>query len=246
GPGPAFAQPPTPAAPAQPQNDPAAILRAAETDPADRDAAADRLVAQSAHASKAGQVVALLRDPTLPADARAALLNAIARTWSVPEPLHEPLLELAATVDPAALPTYLPAIAALRTPAAARRLIDYRDPAQPQAVRAAAVSALARMTGRGDLGDDTAQWNAWFERARALPPAEWSDLLAEGVWRRSARLEADRRALTERLTDGYRRLYLALPATPGDERSRLLAQMLRGPRAELRDLGRAIASRSEE
>jgi hypothetical protein len=207
-----------------------------------RDDAADRLVVLAQRPEAARAAASLLEAGVAPVEAQNVLLAAIGRAWEVPVRLAHPLLEGVETADAQRLPAWLTAIGAVRTPDAARVLIRFLAPERTPQVRAAAADALARMTGRDDLGDSADRWRDWLERARGLGARQWDDLLAHGVWQRAQRLEVDRHALADRLIDGYRRLYLALPAEPGDERARLLTQMLSG-RPELRDLGFEIISR---
>jgi hypothetical protein len=216
------------------------VLTDASAEPASRDAAADRLV----ESSQRPEVTRLLAGVLEGAGAAApVLLGAVARTWDVPSRLGRLLLDGVSHAPTELLPAYLPAIAAVRSPEAARTLVRYLATDQPAAVQAAAFEGLSRMTGRDDLGTEPGAWQAWLERARGASGASWDALLAEGVWRRAQRLEADRRLVADRLTDGYRRLYLALPPPPAPDRGRLLSQMLLGTRPELRDLGFEIVSR---
>lgn len=218
------------------------VLLDGAAEPASRDSAADRLVTLANRPEVARSIIDILEKPPASKDAPQILLAAIARAWDVPGRLSRPLIDLAEQADAARAPGFMGAIAALRTPDSARALVRFLDSTQPP-VRAGAAEALVRMTGRDDLGDDSPAWRDWLDHTRGLSMAQWDSLLAEGVWRRSQRLDADRRTMADRLTDGYRQLYLALPATPGDQRAKLLSQMLLGTRPELRDLGFEIVSR---
>jgi hypothetical protein len=218
------------------------VLTDASAEPSSRDAAADRLVEASQRPEVARLLAGVLEGAGAPG-AATILLGAVARTWDVPSRLARVLLDGAPRATAELLPAHLLAIAAIRSPEAARTLVRYLATDQPAAVRAAAFEGLSRMTGRDDLGTEPGAWQGWLERARGASGASWDALLAEGVWRRTLRLEADRRIVADRLTDGYRRLYLALPPPPAPDRGRLLSQMLLGARPELRDLGFEIVSR---
>lgn len=220
-----------------------ATLTNPAAEPAVRETAADQLVAL-AHR---GETVRLLTPIILQAEdpdrSRAILLSAIARAWQPPARLFRPLVESFDRGAGRPTPEGLMAIGAYRSREAATILIRFLPRERPPLERDAAIAALTRMTGRDDLWSDPAAAAAWLERADAMGQQAWDDMLAEGVWRRMQRLESDGRAAAERLTDGYRRLYLALPAVPGDERTKLLTQMLLGSRPELRSLGMEIVSR---
>ena len=47
------------------------------------------------------------------------------------------------------------------------------DDSDESLVRDAAADALVRMTGRRDLGDDPAQWSAWWKTTATLPDRDW-------------------------------------------------------------------------
>lgn len=214
-------------------------LRDGSAERAARDAAADALI-RLAHRPAVAQTLSdvLLSDDQ--SDARNFLLRAIARTWNPPGRLYRPLIDLAARSEPQRAASVMQAIAAYGSRDAAQVLIDYLQPNHPGSVRDAAASALFRMTGRDDLRSDPQAWAQWLSASKGLSDPEWRDLLAEGVWRRAERLESDRRVLGERLSEGYRRLYIS---TPVEERPRLLSQLMLDARPELRDVGMEIVSR---
>lgn len=213
-----------------------------------RESAAEDLLPLAQRTEIARALSAILQDEPDTGHARPILLSAISRCWEPPSRLYHPLVEALAARSGQAppdpdLPQFIAAVGAYRTRDAADLLIRRLQPESPPAERQAAAAALVRMSGRDDFGDDPGPWAGWLEQARGLSGQQWDDLLAQGVWRNAQRAESDRRALATGLIEGYRRLYLALPASPGDERVRLLVQMLLGPRPELLDLGVEIVSR---
>lgn len=239
------AGPPANGQPAAVSTDPGqlmTVLLDPAADAGSRDAAADQMVRMAGRPEVARLLSTLLRDAQDPDRAKAITLGAISRSWSPPARLFRPLAELV-DQNTRLSPEALFAIGAYRTREAAQILIRFLAREKPTPERDAAVAALVRMTGREDLWGDPAAAAAWLASSHSLSNEEWEDLLAQGVWRRMQRLEADQRAAAERLTEGYRRLYLALPASPGEERAKLLSQMLLGARPELRKLGIEIVSR---
>jgi len=218
------------------------VLLDPAAEPVARDTAADQLIALSQRPDVARLLINLLREPQDPDRSRAILLAAFSRAWDPPGRLFQPIVEITAQ-DPGLAPDALLAIGAYRTREAAQILIHALSGDTPPAQRQAAIAALVRMTGREELWNNPSAAATWLENAQSLNHQAWENLLAQGVWRRTQRLEADQRAAAERLTDGYRRLYLALPAAPSDERAKLLAQMLQGTRPELRGLGIEIVAR---
>jgi hypothetical protein len=107
-------------------------------------------------------------------------------------------------------------------------------------VRDAAFRALARLSGRDDLGRDRGLWLVWWKEAESLTEGEWRRRLADVHARRADLAAADRDALVDRLTRTLSRLYLQAPA---EERGDLLASMLSDPVSRVRDLGFELAGR---
>jgi hypothetical protein len=100
-----------------------------------------------------------------------------------------------------------------------------------------------KLTGREDLGPEPAAWNSWLIETAQLTPGEWDNLVAKAIWARSQKLDRQVETLADRLTEGYRRLYLALPQVPPEERVRLLVQMLRSDIPDLQSLGFEVLNR---
>lgn len=241
---PAHAQQPESPSAIATRGDDAAVLNDRSGDPWKRKAAASSLLASAEPSAIRALLDALADDSG--AGCREAVLSAVSEAWSPPARLFRPIVELAARprqVDPASV---MPAIAAYRTREAAGILISalsLKGTTSGPGTAAAAAAALQAMTGRDDLGTDYVGWSRWLTRYRDAGEAAWRDALAEGVWRRGQRMEAERRIAAGKLVAGYRQLYLALPSDPGADRARLLSRMIADPAPELRDLGLDIVSR---
>lgn len=176
-----------------------------------------------------------------PGPARRAALAAIAQTWNPPAELWPRVRDLAADwpPDPADADSLARAIAAFRTRQAAAVLVERLDRQPPDP---AALAALVRSSGRDDLAT-ARQWREWLDEGQGLSDPVWKDRLAQGVARRGDDALRARRSLARALAESTRRLYFLLPATPDDERSKLLVQALREPVDELCDLGFEIVER---
>jgi hypothetical protein len=218
-------------------------LRERATDPRTRAAAADELLSRCRTPEIARAIAELLSDEAAPPAARDAMLTAIGGCWNPPQRLFRSLTLLAerpGSLSPSALAG---AIAAYRTREAAQVLIRSLSIKAGDGLRLAAADALVTMTGQDQLGSDFLAWSRWLQSSRGLSESGWRDTLAEGVWTRQQRIMAERAQLAGKLVSGYRRLYLSLPANPGDERARLLAQLISDSTPELRDLGLEVAAR---
>lgn len=167
-----------------------------------------------------------------------AVLAELSQGWNPPARLFRPVLALSEV--PATGPAAANAMGAFRTREAAQALIGLLSPDFPEPTRRGAAESLIRMTGR-EYGGDAAVWSDWLAGCQSLSETEWRDQLAEGVWRRAERLRQQEAIQLVSLVETQRKLYLALPS--GEDRSRLLCQMLGDQRPEIRDLGLDIASR---
>jgi hypothetical protein len=83
--------------------------------------------------------------------------------------------------------------------------------------------ALARQTGRGDLGNDPGAWRQWWSGVEWLTEAEWRTRLAEAHARRADGLRTERDDLERRWLDAMRRLH---GLTPPESRSALIRDLL--------------------
>jgi hypothetical protein len=217
-------------------------LTARETAPALRADAADRLLSIARDPLLAQRLIDILRSEAEPQEPRLALLAALSRSWFPPPRLFQTISHLATGPTTAPPPLVMSALAAYRTPDAVLMLIRSLGLRSPEPIRAAAAEALTSITGRDDLGSDRLAWNDWWKRHGTLDTARWRETLAEGVWRRDQRLNAERAGLGAKLTEMSRRLYLAMPAD-GPERPRLLVQLLGETTPELRSLGLDLVAR---
>lgn len=214
-------------------HDPSALRR-------DREAAAAELIEIDRNRTVAAGLRDLLTAPADETGARDVLITALARRPLAPISLFRPLADLIHASEPAPLPAHLAAVGSFRTRDAAALLLEYAGPAHPPAVRTAAFSALARLTGRDDLGQDHAAWLAWSESVDSLSETEWRGVLAAGLAARADRLDAARLSTGAQLVEVYRALYLARPA---EERGKLIAHLLLENVPELQSLGFEILSR---
>lgn len=183
--------------------------------------AAQRLVALGDR----GEARARLRELLASPETRSPVLRAIAQAVRPPAGLEELVLALAVDADG------LRALAAYRTPRAARRILDVA--VEDEALREPALQAIRELSGR-DLGLDPAAWSRWFAEVEHLPEAQWQRVLVEGFAGRSARRAAEREALARRLVEALERIFRAATA---EARPGLLASMLRDDVAEVRLLG---------
>ncbi|MCC6678077.1 MAG: hypothetical protein IT436_13130 [Phycisphaerales bacterium] len=238
---PAQSTPPTPALP--PDASPAqllAILNDLATPSATRDRAADRLLA----AAQQREPLDLLRVHLATAGPGSpgctSLFRAATRCTRPPAGLFEPFTAILSRASPDQLPSMLPALASWRTRDSLRLLIAYADPAQPAPVRDSAFQALARLTGRDDLGPDLTRWTDYADHAYSLSDIEWTSSLLSAIAARADTLAARESAALARVTDSLRRLYLT---TAPEQRSALLANLLLDDADQIRALGFELASR---
>lgn len=232
----------TPCAPAFSQADPApakapptdeSLLFAPETPRADRDSAADRLLASSDWNSSRTVLSAL--DSASPAAARVAILRAIARSpfatgtyWNA--------VAAAAYVAPAEeLPETLAAVASFRSRVAAQLLTGFLEAPHPVPVRDAAQAGLVRLTGRADLPTAQKSWNQWLAEMAPLSERQWQAEVIRGVAGRNDALRRERQTMVTRLVESQREFWLTL--READARERFLASLLRDELDELKRLG---------
>ena len=221
----------------------ACTLADATASDAERQRAAETLVALAALPAARDAVAQSLVEPLAGTGGGVYALRAIARCVG-PSPRLYPLLERRlARAEANERPRLLASIASFRTRDAARLLIRSADDAQDEgddSTRRAAFAALARIAARDDLVDDDAAWAAWLERADALSESQWRLILLDATARRADTLQSDRQRTVTRLAETFRKLHLA---TPADGRSALLAAMLDDDIPEVRDLGFELVGR---
>lgn len=209
-----------------------------------REAAANRLVTTDDR-----RTLAIVEDafrsetPDRPSQ-RAALLAAAARV-AEPTPALFPVIAAYLDAAPAdQAPAAIEALGSFRIGPSVELLLARAAPDRPSPERIAAFRALARLTGRDELGESLARWSAWYDRNRGQDEAHWQSTIAAGLAARADRLNADRTDAVARLGDAVRRLYLAIGQAPAPaEQARLLAALLTDSREELRSLGFDILSR---
>ena len=121
------------------------------------------------------------------------------------------------------------------------RLVRLLASPLPAEVRLSAVRALIARTGRDDLGGNTEAWSAWWKEVSFLPEGEWRLRLADAQSARAARLQEQRDAAIGRLGETLPRLHAL---TPPEERSDLIAGLIRDQIPEVSRLGLDLASRA--
>src|SRR6185295_2164702 len=132
------------------------------------------------------------------------------------------------------------ALGSFRTRDAARLLGRYIGEDQPKTVSAAAMSALARLTARDDLGQDRPAWAAWLREIDGMSESQWRLQLIAALAARNDRLAAQRHDAIAQLTDSLRKLHLA---TKAEDRPAMLASMLEDGIPAVRDLGFELVAR---
>lgn len=211
------------------------------TTPADRLAsAAERLLALAEQKPGREAIQMVLTDPRPECPGRMALVHRISELAEAPAWLGGPLISLGGRVPPEQVGAVLSALSSVRTRASARAILGYARPELPPDLRRAAFHALARLTGREDLGESLPAWQAWLDGCEGLTEGQWRSLLLTSVSRRADEAENRRRAVMGELLDALRRLHLA---TPAEGRSALLASLLRHGQAEVRALGMDLVLR---
>ncbi|QOI99437.1 MAG: hypothetical protein HRU70_02620 [Phycisphaeraceae bacterium] len=171
------------------------------------------------------------------------LLRAAARAPSLPAWFERSLLALASAAPDADTAPIARALASARTRDAARALLTIAERVAAPEPRAAAIDALVTLSGRDDLGPDTAAWRRWLDDAAAWDETRWLRELSWGQAARAERLAASRGGAVRRLVESLRQVHLATPAA---ERSALLAGMLRDDLDEVRRLGVELVGRELE
>lgn len=202
--------------------------------------AAENLLQEGRLEANRAELERALGAPSLSRQGRSALTRGLASKPEAPAWVGGPLIGLAARVEPEAVPGVLAALSSVRTRESARALLGYTAPEFGPPVREAALAGLVRLTGRSDLGDAPAVWQAWLDGSAGLSESQWRQSLVEFLARRADQADAARRQAVDQLVESLRRLHLA---TPQDQRSALLGELLRGQGAEVRRLGFELALR---
>jgi len=200
-----------------------------------RDAAAVRLVALCPDPGAIAGIDRLLRGDPADDTTRALLLAAIAGAHRPADGLF-PIVRDLAMERSAVREQAIAACAPFRTRASARVLVGLLN----SELQRAAGDALVTMTGRDDLGADPAKWRVWLERVEPLDDAGWYAELVAGLGGRTARALRANESLQTDVVTAYRRLHLA---SPPEERSTLLAELLGHRQPVVRSLGFDLALR---
>jgi hypothetical protein len=222
--------------------DPASLVQIVQDSGADRAArttAALALLQSAPGTPQLSTLATLLNDPAAAGPTKAIILDAIARSAATPPALFEAVAVLARSAGNQDLPHILPALGSFRTRDSARLLLDLASPDRPEEVSAAAFDALARLSGRDDLGEDFAAWKVWLDASAILSEVDWRAQVARDQARRADRLAAELTQTEQALTPIYRRLYGQISAV---DRPRLLAEMLLDQQEDLRSLGFQLAA----
>ncbi len=133
------------------------------------------------------------------------------------------------------------AISSIRTRAAARLLLSYARPSATAENREAIFQALARQTGRVDLGSDREAWSRWLDAADQWTDEQWRNQLASNLAIRADTLRVQRDEALRRLVESERGRFLSAPDVKS--RSTILAGMLRDELPSIRRLGIELINR---
>jgi len=231
---------PLSAAQADPTVPPYEVLVSPAATPDQRLAAASEILQQPPPAVALADAVGLLtHDPTGGEAARGVLL-AIAGLPQAPAAALQPTLAIARDPSSPLRTEAIRALRAFRTREAAAALVEFASESQEPAAREAALRSLARLSGRADLGTNSAAWREWLAGALALSDRQWEQELLLAHVRHSQHLETNLGESERRLVEAWRQIHLL---TPIEERSAVLARLLTSDLAALRDLGFELVNR---
>ena len=175
------------------------------------------------------------------------LLREIASAPSAPAWMAKDLAALAkdpATAASSPVPTTeiqvqaVRGLGSVRTRESARALMALTS--EPDPIGAAAFAALARLSGREDLGADRARWDTWFGQVEWLSEAQWRKCLVDSLAARADALSGGADAAIGRLLDLQRRRYQSIESM--SERSTMLASLIRDELEPLQRLGFQLAT----
>jgi len=213
-----------------------------------RIADAQRLLAAGGDGDRAVLIRALA--PDSPAGSAQALLQAVLGNGTVasgasggppPSWLIGALGAALPNAGPELTPMLLEALSRSLSRDAIEPLIAFVQTQRPPEKLALAFNCLRRQSGREDIGPDAAAWAAWWREVQWIPEGEWRLRVGAAHAARGARLARERQAMVARVVDLLGRLHTV---TPVDQRSPLLASMLRDELVEVRLLGVDFASRA--
>lgn len=227
------ADPPAPAAMTHPD---IVALRDPAVEAAGRSAAAGRLLASTSPELREA-ILWLMSPGSGDGEASRILIDRAAETAN----LQPWMLDaLRSTVDHPQIPantrgTAIIAIGSVRTRDAARMLISWLDDRARPELREHAARALARLTGRADLGADQRRWRDWFAQVEWLPELEWRTQLAQSLAEAADRAARERDRSTGMLLESLRARFQDARTT--EQRSSMLVGFLRHELAAVRRLG---------
>lgn len=119
-------------------------------------------------------------------------------------------------------------------PVAAALVRVLGDEAEPAAIRVAAATALAEMTGFGSTPPDAASWQQWWQDNQAKDAETLARELLES---RSTRLARLQRRFDRLAQESATLLVEAYQSAPENRRERMLLRYLRGAEPEVRAVG---------
>ncbi len=204
-----------------------------------RGAAASRLIVASGEAGVRARVTMILSEPIAEHSAGWHLALAMTRT-TPPAALFPAVQSRLREARAGEMAVLLSAMSAFRTRGSAQVILEFTDAGRSESVREAAFRSLTRLTGRDDLGHDSRAWSEFLSQSSRLSDEAWRATLVENHARRSERLSVEHDEAVSRLLESLRRIHLA---TPAEERSELLASLMRDPLDAVRGLGFDLVSR---
>ncbi len=221
----------------------ARLMDATLTDRA-RQSAADELVKRADEDGVRATLARALEGPLAGTGGGSFVLRAVVASPNVSLRLFSVLSQRLAAAPVEERPRVYEALGAFRTRDSARLLVAAveggSDGKPTPEARAAAFSALERLSSRDDLARDSAAWREWLNKAEALTESEWRFALLGDLSRRSMSAERERDLVVLRLVEALRKQHLL---TPQGERSVLIAALMGDEQARVRDLGFELASR---
>lgn len=216
-----------------------AILADPAAEPAQRAAAASRVLASTDPQSRLAAVGLL--EPGGMADAQRLLLERASELSNAPAWLVGPcrgLIEAAGSPGPVRLAA-VNALGSVRTRDSIRVLLALLDAGERPELREPAARALLRLTGRSELGSDARRWREWFATVEWLPDAEWRAVLAQGLAEAADRAARERDRSVALLVDALRANFQ--DSESPEQRSAMLARFLQHELGAVRRLGLQLA-----
>jgi hypothetical protein len=217
-----------------------ATLRDSAATPAQRQGAARVLIGLVESMTVRTALADLLAGPLVVGGGGDHFLAAVASESDPPARLFPLLAQRLSNASPDEVPRLLAALGSFRTRDAVKLIGRYLAEGSPKPAATTAMSSLARLSARDDLGTDRAAWLAWLRDVDGLNESQWRLQLVGSLAARGDRLEAERDDAVVQLTDSLRKLHLA---TAAEERPALLASLLEDDIPAVRNLGFELVSR---